>query len=53
VTFDTPEGIRSHARQIEQQAVLSDIMPLGNPTNMTPEERRILGAWIREGAPLR
>jgi uncharacterized membrane protein len=32
--------------------VLSDIMPLGNTTGMTEEERQKLGAWIEEGAPL-
>jgi uncharacterized membrane protein len=53
VTFDTPEQIRAQARNIEQQAVLSDIMPLGNATGMTDEERRRLGAWIKGGARLR
>jgi uncharacterized membrane protein len=52
VAFDTPEEVRLHARQIEQQAVLSDIMPLGNATGMTEAERRTLGAWIAQGAPL-
>lgn len=50
VAFDTPEQIRAQARNIEQQAVLSDIMPLGNATGMTAEERRRLGAWIEAGA---
>lgn len=53
VTFDTPEEIRTHATRIEQQAVLAKIMPLGNATGMTDEERRRLGAWIRAGAPVR
>ena len=53
VAFDTGEEIRLYARQIEQQAVLSDIMPLGNKTGMTAGERRLLGAWIETGAPLR
>jgi uncharacterized membrane protein len=50
VAFDTPEEIRQHARAIEQQTVLSDIMPLGNDTGMTEEERAALGAWIEQGA---
>jgi uncharacterized membrane protein len=50
VVFDTPEQIRRHARNIEQQAVLSQIMPLGNTTGMTEAERRTLGAWIEGGA---
>jgi uncharacterized membrane protein len=52
VAFDTPEEIRLHVRQIEQQAVLSNIMPLGNESGMTDEERETLGAWIAQGAPL-
>ena len=50
VAFDTPDQLRAQARNIEQQAVLSDIMPLGNTTGMTEEERRRLGAWIEAGA---
>ena len=53
VVFDKPEEIRAQAEQIEQQAVLADIMPLGNETGMTDEERARLGAWIAAGAPLR
>ncbi len=50
VTFDTPEQIRDQADRIEQMAVLSTAMPLGNVTGMTDEERATLGAWIRQGA---
>ena len=50
VKFDTAEELRLHAHHIMQQAVLSDIMPLGNSTGMTEEERRRLGAWIDAGA---
>ena len=50
VAFDTPEEIRLRAALIEQQAVLSDIMPLGNESGMTELERRMLGAWIEDGA---
>lgn len=35
-----------YAALIEQQAVKSDAMPLGNETGMTEEERALLGAWI-------
>jgi uncharacterized membrane protein len=50
VAFDTPQEVRTHARLIQQQAVLSDIMPLGNLTGMTEAERQALGAWIAAGA---
>ncbi len=53
VMFDTPEEIRTHAAMIKQQAVLSDIMPLGNETGITKEERQTLGAWIDQGAKIR
>jgi uncharacterized membrane protein len=53
VAFDTPEDIRARAAQIKQQAVLADIMPLGNETGMTEAERARLVAWIDAGAQLR
>jgi uncharacterized membrane protein len=53
VAFDTPDEIRRYADKIEQQTVLSAMMPLGNTTGMTEGERRSLGAWIDAGAPLR
>ena len=52
VMFDTPEQIRQQSAKIHAQAVASQIMPLGNMTNMTQEERDLLGAWIDKGAPI-
>lgn len=46
VMFDTPEQIRQQAARIQAQAVASQIMPLGNITQMTAQERELLGAWI-------
>jgi uncharacterized membrane protein len=46
VTFDTVDDLRRYAVLIEQQAVHSNAMPLGNRTGMTAEERRELGAWL-------
>jgi uncharacterized membrane protein len=46
VMFDTPEQIRQQAARIQAQAVASQIMPLGNITQMTSQERELLGAWI-------
>ncbi len=42
---ETKEQIIAHKNQIYQQAVLSKIMPLGNTTNMTEEEREKLRVW--------
>ncbi|EWC42900.1 urate hydroxylase PuuD [Stutzerimonas stutzeri] len=52
VMFDTPEQIRQQAAKIHAQAVASQIMPLGNMTGMTQDERDLLGAWIDKGAPI-
>jgi uncharacterized membrane protein len=46
IAFDTVEEIKSHADAIEEQAVRTKAMPLGNATGMTVEERETLGAWI-------
>ena len=37
--------------KVKQMAVDSDVMPLGNMTGMTDEERATLGAWIEAGDP--
>jgi uncharacterized membrane protein len=50
VAFDTPEQIRARADAIEEQAVRTRAMPLGNTTGMTEAERELLGRWIRQGA---
>jgi uncharacterized membrane protein len=51
VRLDTPETIREHAAQIRLQAILTHAMPPGNITELSPEERQILAAWIAAGAP--
>ena len=51
ILLDTPESIRRHARLIEINAVRSRAMPPGNITEMTPQERAILAAWLAAGAP--
>ncbi|MGN7739499.1 urate hydroxylase PuuD [Pseudomonas sp. 22526] len=50
VMFDTPEQIKLQAPRIQAQAVASQIMPLGNITQMTQQERDLIGAWITQGA---
>ncbi|TLX63412.1 hypothetical protein DN820_11450 [Stutzerimonas nosocomialis] len=52
VMLDTPEQMRQQAAKIHAQSVASQIMPLGNITQMTQEERDLLGAWIDQGAPI-
>ncbi|ALJ37948.1 cysteine desulfurase [Azospirillum brasilense] len=45
VMLDSAEAIGRHAPQIRTWAALSDAMPPGNVTGITPEERRLLAAW--------
>jgi uncharacterized membrane protein len=52
VMFDTPEQIKTLASRIMDRAVLTQTMPLGNKTNISPEERELLRRWISEGAML-
>jgi len=47
VKLDTDERIRVQAGQIHQQTVLGKVMPPGNLTAMTEEERRLLDRWYR------
>jgi uncharacterized membrane protein len=50
--LDTPAEIRAQAAAIEQQAVRTKAMPLGNVTGMTQAERDLLGRWIAQGAKI-
>lgn len=52
VKLDNPDDIRLHAEQIYLQAVMTHAMPPGgNITEISPEDRAVLGAWYRAGAP--
>ncbi|HLA32459.1 MAG TPA: urate hydroxylase PuuD [Pseudomonas sp.] len=52
VMFDTAQQIQLLAPKIHAQSVASQVMPLGNITQMTQEERDLIGAWIDQGAQL-
>jgi len=52
VNLETADNIVRNARGIKAQAVDSQIMPLGNLTEITDAERALLGAWVDAGAPL-
>ena len=51
ILLDDPEHIVRNARLIGRIAVWSNAMPPGNITDMTPDERATLAAWIDAGAP--
>jgi uncharacterized membrane protein len=53
LAFDTPEQIAGNAARIRSVAVASTVMPLGNATHMTQDERDLLGRWIAQGAVTR
>jgi uncharacterized membrane protein len=52
VTLSTDEDIAARAAMIGITAVDSNVMPPGNLTGMTADERRLLGEWIRQGAKI-
>jgi len=52
VRLDSPMGVRQHAQAVYQQVVVAKTMPLNNATGITEEERALIGAWFRAGAPV-
>jgi uncharacterized membrane protein len=53
VLLNTPDLISTNAQKIYEQAVVTKVMPIGNLTGMTDEERATLAAWFNAGAPTR
>ena len=47
----TPAQVRAAAELVYARTVATQSMPLGNPTNMTPQERAELGAWLAQSEP--
>jgi uncharacterized membrane protein len=50
IILETPQQIRRHATRIYEVAVAKQVMPAGNLTRMTLDERAALGAWYAAGA---
>ena len=50
VMLDQADHIRRYARLIGRNAAWSNAMPPGNVTEMTPEERATIAAWLAAGA---
>ncbi len=46
VIFSGVDDLKRYAPQIEAQAVRNQVMPMGNKTAMTQQERDQLGAWL-------
>jgi len=47
VMFDTDQQILSEALRIHQQTVVTRVMPIGNLTNITEEERKLIARWYQ------
>lgn len=50
IKLETADEIKGHAQLIYQQAVQQKAMPLGNVTQITEDERALLGQWFEAGA---
>jgi uncharacterized membrane protein len=50
IMLQTPELLHRHAAKVYQQAVQLRVMPLGNLTQMTDDERAAVAAWYEAGA---
>jgi uncharacterized membrane protein len=51
VVLQSADGVVQNAQRIYQQVVVTRIMPLGDATHMTDEERAVISAWVIAGAP--
>jgi uncharacterized membrane protein len=52
VMLDRPDLIVANAQRIYQQVIVTRIMPLGNVTQMTEQERAVIDAWVKAGAKM-
>lgn len=48
MVLESEAQIRAAAEKIYEQAVVTKVMPLGNKTNITMDERNLLGQWIQQ-----
>ena len=48
IVLDSLEHLKQHRDKVYQAAVATQYMPLGNMTGITPEERDLLGKWLKE-----
>ena len=50
VRLDSAEAVKLHAHNVYQQVVVTRQMPMNNATQITEEERRLIGRWYQAGA---
>ena len=53
VMLERPEQIQLAAQRIYQQTVVAKVMPIGNLTKITDEERALIAQWFNAGAKLK
>ena len=53
VLLQSPDGLLQNAQRIYQQVVVTRMMPLGNVTQMTEQERAVVAAWVKAGAGMK
>ena len=46
IVLERIEDLKRHAAKVREQTVETQVMPLGNQTDMTEAEREALGRWI-------
>jgi uncharacterized membrane protein len=52
VRLDSPEQLKRHSLSVYQQVSVLRAMPMNNVTQMTNEERQLVAAWFKAGAPV-
>ena len=52
VLLHTPADLVQNAPRLYQQTITTRLMPLGNLTKMTDQERAVLAAWVKAGAKM-
>jgi uncharacterized membrane protein len=50
--LETAAQAAAAAQKIQQQAITTQVMPPGNLTKITDEERNKLARWLAAGAPV-
>jgi len=48
IILESTADLKKHAAVIFAQTVQTKAMPLGNQTEMTDDERAVLGRWLKE-----
>ena len=53
VRLDSPEDVKRNAQAIFHQVTVTRLMPINNSTQITEDERALIGRWFETGAAVR